>query len=259
MITYFVTYKSVSSNIFFSCYDEINHRGGILMNTYKIETKNLSKKFINNVVLNDINLKVAPNEVYGLLGINGAGKSTLLKIICGILSSSHGEIFLDGAQMVRNDLSNIGSLIESPPTYNHLNAYDNLKIVALNENIPFDNIPQVLKKVKLKVDKQKKVKDFSLGMKQRLGIAMALIKKPKLLILDEPSNGLDPYGIQDLRTLLKDLTQQGTSIIVSSHILSEIQILADHIGIIHNGKLKYQKENNTNENLEKIFFDITKE
>jgi len=161
--------------------------------------------------------------------------------------------------MVRNDLSNIGSLIESPPTYNHLNAYDNLKIVALNENIPFDNIPQVLKKVKLKVDKQKKVKDFSLGMKQRLGIAMALIKKPKLLILDEPSNGLDPYGIQDLRTLLKDLTQQGTSIIVSSHILSEIQILADHIGIIHNGKLKYQKENNTNENLEKIFFDITKE
>ncbi|AMG62181.1 lantibiotic protection ABC transporter ATP-binding subunit [Staphylococcus lugdunensis] len=229
------------------------------MNTYKIETKNLSKKFKNNVVLNDINLKVAPNEVYGLLGINGAGKSTLLKIICGILSSSHGEIFLDGAQMVRNDLSNIGSLIESPPTYNHLNAYDNLKIVALNENIPFDNIPQVLKKVKLKVDKQKKVKDFSLGMKQRLGIAMALIKKPKLLILDEPSNGLDPYGIQDLRTLLKDLTQQGTSIIVSSHILSEIQILADHIGIIHNGKLKYQKENNTNENLEKIFFDITKE
>ncbi|ADC86738.1 MULTISPECIES: lantibiotic protection ABC transporter ATP-binding subunit [Staphylococcus] len=229
------------------------------MNTYKIETKNLSKKFKNNVVLNDINLKVAPNEVYGLLGINGAGKSTLLKIICGILSSSHGEIFLDGAQMVRNDLSSIGSLIESPPTYNHLNAYDNLKIVALNENIPFDNIPQVLKKVKLKVDKQKKVKDFSLGMKQRLGIAMALIKKPKLLILDEPSNGLDPYGIQDLRTLLKDLTQQGTSIIVSSHILSEIQILADHIGIIHNGKLKYQKENNTNENLEKIFFDITKE
>ena len=229
------------------------------MNTYKIETKNLSKKFKNNVVLNDINLKVAPNEVYGLLGINGAGKSTLLKIICGILSSSHGEIFLDGAQMVRNDLSSIGSLIESPPTYNHLNAYDNLKIVALNENIPFDNIPQVLKKVKLKVDKQKKVKDFSLGMKQRLGIAMALIKKPKLLILDETSNGLDPYGIQDLRTLLKDLTQQGTSIIVSSHILSEIQILADHIGIIHNGKLKYQKENNTNENLEKIFFDITKE
>lgn len=151
------------------------------MNTYKIETKNLSKKFKNNVVLNDINLKVAPNEVYGLLGINGAGKSTLLKIICGILSSSHGEIFLDGAQMVRNDLSNIGSLIESPPTYNHLNAYDNLKIVALNENIPFDNIPQVLKKVKLKVDKQKKVKDFSLGMKQRLGIAMALIKKTKVI------------------------------------------------------------------------------
>lgn len=106
--------------------------------------------------------------------------------------------------------------------------------------------------------KRKKVKDFSLGMKQRLGIAMALIKKPEILVLDEPSNGLDPYGIQELRELLKLLTEQGTSIIISSHILSEIQVLADHIGIIHEGELKYQQRNNKDENLEEIFFKITK-
>ena len=111
---------------------------------------------------------------------------------------------------------------------------------------------------KLNVDKKKKVKDFSLGMKQRLGIAMALIKKPEILVLDEPSNGLDPYGIQELRELLKLLTEQGTSIIISSHILSEIQVLADHIGIIHEGELKYQQRNNKDENLEEIFFKITK-
>lgn len=110
----------------------------------------------------------------------------------------------------------------------------------------------------LDVDPKKKVKNFSLGMKQRLGIAMALIKKPKLLVLDEPSNGLDPYGIQELRDLLKNLTKANTSVIISSHILSEIQQLADHIGIIHNGKLEYQEKNKTDENLEEIFFNITK-
>ncbi|MEJ7381114.1 AAA family ATPase, partial [Staphylococcus epidermidis] len=108
----------------------------------------------------------------------------------------------------------------------------------------------VLELVNLNVEPQKKVKNFSLGMKQRLGIAMALIKKPKLLVLDEPSNGLDPYGIQELRELLKSLTNLNTSVIISSHILSEIQQLADHVGIIHNGKLEYQEENKTDENLE---------
>ncbi|MCL7601914.1 ATP-binding cassette domain-containing protein, partial [Staphylococcus aureus] len=124
--------------------------------------------------------------------------------------------------------------------------------------VDFSEINSVLSLVNLNVDKKKKVKDFSLGMKQRLGIAMALIKKPEILVLDEPSNGLDPYGIQELRELLKLLTEQGTSIIISSHILSEIQVLADHIGIIHEGELKYQQRNNKDENLEEIFFKITK-
>ncbi|MFK3833269.1 lantibiotic protection ABC transporter ATP-binding protein [Staphylococcus saprophyticus] len=228
------------------------------MNYYKIETQKLTKQFKKETILKDINLKVYPNEVYGLLGINGAGKSTLMKIICGILPQTNGDVYLDGSPLTRQELTNIGSLIESPPTYNHLSAQDNLKVVALNENIDFSEIPKVLDLVNLDVDPKKKVKNFSLGMKQRLGIAMALIKKPKLLVLDEPSNGLDPYGIQELRDLLKNLTKANTSVIISSHILSEIQQLADHIGIIHNGKLEYQEKNKTDENLEEIFFNITK-
>ncbi|PNZ60860.1 lantibiotic ABC transporter ATP-binding protein [Staphylococcus aureus] len=224
----------------------------------KLVTENVSKRFKNQDVLKHINITLENNEVYGLLGINGAGKTTLMKIICGILQQDSGEILLDNQPMKRNDLHKVGSLIETPVTYNHLSAQDNLKIVCLNESVDFSEIKNVLSLVNLNVDKKKKVKDFSLGMKQRLGIAMALIKKPEILVLDEPSNGLDPYGIQELRELLKLLTEQGTSIIISSHILSEIQVLADHIGIIHEGELKYQQRNNKDENLEDIFFKITK-
>lgn len=224
----------------------------------KLVTENISKRFKNQDVLKHINITLENNEVYGLLGINGAGKTTLMKIICGILQQDSGEILLDNQPMKRNDLHKVGSLIETPTTYNHLSAQDNLKIVCLNESVDFSEIKNVLSLVNLNVDKKKKVKDFSLGMKQRLGIAMALIKKPEILVLDEPSNGLDPYGIQELRELLKLLTEQRTSIIISSHILSEIQVLADHIGIIHEGELKYQQRNNKDENLEDIFFKITK-
>ncbi|WP_109195174.1 lantibiotic protection ABC transporter ATP-binding subunit [Staphylococcus aureus] len=224
----------------------------------KLVTENISKRFKNQDVLKHINITLENNEVYGLLGINGAGKTTLMKIICGILQQDSGEILLDNQPMKRNDLHKVGSLIETPTTYNYLSAQDNLKIVCLNESVDFSEIKNVLSLVNLNVDKKKKVKDFSLGMKQRLGIAMALIKKPEILVLDEPSNGLDPYGIQELRELLKLLTEQGTSIIISSHILSEIQVLADHIGIIHEGELKYQQRNNKDENLEDIFFKITK-
>ncbi|HDE0385432.1 TPA: lantibiotic protection ABC transporter ATP-binding subunit [Staphylococcus aureus] len=224
----------------------------------KLVTENISKRFKNQDVLKHINITLENNEVYGLLGINGAGKTTLMKIICGILQQDSGEILLDNQPMKHNDLHKVGSLIETPTTYNHLSAQDNLKIVCLNESVDFSEIKNVLSLVNLNVDKKKKVKDFSLGMKQRLGIAMALIKKPEILVLDEPSNGLDPYGIQELRELLKLLTEQGTSIIISSHILSEIQVLADHIGIIHEGELKYQQRNNKDENLEDIFFKITK-
>lgn len=224
---------------------------------YMIETRNLGKVFKKEKVLMNINMYVKYGEIYGLLGLNGAGKSTLMKIICGIFRPSSGEVMFNGQKWNRKDLHDIGSLIEGPAIYGNLSAYDNLKLFCLQEGIPLTEINSVLTKVNLKNTGKKKVKKFSLGMKQRLGIAVALIKKPKLLVLDEPSNGLDPMGIQELRQLLNELKRDGITIIISSHILSEIQLMSDTIGIIHNGTLEYEKENNHEEDLEKLFFDIT--
>lgn len=220
-------------------------------------TKNLEKKFKRDIVLSDVNLNVKKGEIYGLLGLNGAGKSTLMKIICGIFSKTKGEVFFEGEQWKRAQLKKIGSLIEGPATYGNLSAYDNLKLFCLQENIKFEEIKNVLSKINLTNTGKKKVKSFSLGMKQRLGIAMALIKKPKLLILDEPSNGLDPAGIQELRGVLHNLKTEGVTTMISSHILSEIQILSDSTGIIHEGKLQYENQINHEDNLETLFFNIT--
>lgn len=227
------------------------------MTEYMLETRNLGKVFKEEKVLKNIDMHVRYGEVYGLLGLNGAGKSTLMKIICGIFRPSSGEVLFAGHKWGREDLHQIGSLIEGPAIYGNLSAYDNLKLFCLQEGIPQGEIKSVLSQINLENTGRKKVKNFSLGMKQRLGIAIALIKKPKLLVLDEPSNGLDPKGIQDLRDLFNELKSTGTTIMVSSHILSEIQLVSDTIGIIHNGTLEYEKENNQEEDLEKIFFDIT--
>lgn len=227
------------------------------MSEYMLETRNLGKAFKEEKVLKNITMHVRHGEVYGLLGLNGAGKSTLMKIICGIVRPSSGEVIFEGGKWSREDLHQIGSLIEGPSIYGNLSAHDNLKLFCLQEGISLSEIKSVLSKVKLENTGRKKVKNFSLGMKQRLGIAMALVKKPKLLVLDEPSNGLDPRGIQELRQLLNELKSGGTTIMVSSHILSEIQLVSNTIGIIHNGTLEYEQENNQEENLEKIFFDIT--
>ncbi|GIP64724.1 lantibiotic ABC transporter ATP-binding protein [Virgibacillus pantothenticus] len=227
------------------------------MSKYMLETRDIGKMFKDEKVLTNINMHVKYSEIYGLLGLNGAGKSTLMKIICGIFRPSVGEVMFAGHKWNRNDLHEIGSLIEGPAIYGNLTAYDNLKLFCLQEGIPLNEINPVLAKMKLENTGKKKVKNFSIGMKQRLGIAMALIKKPKLLVLDEPSNGLDPMGIQELRTLLTELKDNGITIMISSHILSEIQLVSDTIGIIHNGTLEYEKENNHEENLEKTFFDIT--
>ena len=222
-----------------------------------LETRNLGKVFKGENVLTNINLHVKQGKIYGLLGLNGAGKSTLMKIICGIFRPSSGEVMFDDQKWSRKDLHDIGSLIEGPAIYGNLSAYDNLELFCLQEGIPLTEINSVLAKINLANTGKKKVKKFSLGMKQRLGIAMALIKKPKLLVLDEPSNGLDPMGIHELRQLLNELKRDGITIIISSHILSEIQLMSDTIGIIHNGTLEYEKENNHEEDLEKLFFDIT--
>ena len=226
------------------------------MHEYILKTNNVSKKYKKTYAVKDLSISVRKNSVYGLLGPNGAGKSTLLKMITGIVRPTSGEILFNNHSWTRNDLLNIGSLIESPPLYENLTALENLKVRAILLGIPLKRCNEVLEKMDLTDDKNKKASDFSLGMKQRLGIALALLNNPKLLILDEPTNGLDPFGIEELRKMIRSLATSGISIIISSHILSEIEQVADDIGIIYNGTLLYQDRIDTSENLEQLFMDI---
>ncbi|WP_160687079.1 lantibiotic protection ABC transporter ATP-binding protein [Clostridium sp. C2-6-12] len=228
------------------------------MNDIILETENLCKTFRKQEVNKDISISVKRNSIYGLLGANGAGKSTLLKMITGMLRPTSGEIIFDGHKWSRKDLSNIGSLIESAPLYENLTAIENLKVRTTVLGLPDSKIEEVLNIVDLKGTEKKKSGQFSMGMKQRLGIAIALLNNPKLLILDEPTNGLDPFGIQELRELIKSFPKKGITVMLSSHILSEVEQVADHIGIISNGILGYQGELKKGEDLEKLFMDIAK-
>lgn len=226
------------------------------MHEYILKTNNLSKKYKKTYAVKDLSISVRKNSVYGLLGPNGAGKSTLLKMITGINRPTSGEILFNSHGWTRKDLLNIGSLIESPPLYENLTALENLEVRAILLGIPLKSCSEVLEKMDLMDAKNKKASDFSLGMKQRLGIALALLNNPKLLVLDEPTNGLDPFGIEELRKMIRSLADSGISIIISSHILSEIQQVADDVGIIYNGTLLYQDTIHANENLEQLFMDI---
>lgn len=228
------------------------------MNEIILETKKLCKIFKKQEANKDISISVKRNSIYGLLGANGAGKSTLLKMITGMLRQTSGEILFDGHKWTRKDLSEIGSLIESAPLYENLTAKENLKVRTTVLGLPDSRIDEVLNIVDLKGTGKKRAGQFSMGMKQRLGIAIALLNNPKLLILDEPTNGLDPFGIQELRELIKSFPKKGITVILSSHILSEVEQVADHIGIISNGILGYQGELKKGEDLEKLFMDIAK-
>ena len=223
---------------------------------YIIKTQNVSKKFKKTYAVKDLSLSVRRNTVYGLLGPNGAGKSTLLKMITGIIRPTSGEIQFCVRPWKRKDLSVIGSLIESPPLYENLTAFENLKVRAVLMGIGKNRCYEVLQKMDLADAENKKTSEFSLGMKQRLGIALALLNDPQLLILDEPTNGLDPFGIEELRKMIRTFTESGISVIVSSHILSEVQQVADDIGIIYNGSLLYEDKIDANEDLEQLFMDI---
>lgn len=209
---------------------------------YVIETNQLSKKYSNNLVVNSINMHVEKGKIYGLLGKNGAGKTTTMCMILNLTYPSSGEILLfgkDPKKYSKEIYSNIGSIIETPGFYENLTAYENLKIISkIMGNYNPQNINLVLEMVNLENEKSKKFKDFSLGMKQRLGIAAAIMHNPDLLILDEPINGLDPFGIKEIRTLLKKLSHEyGITILISSHILSEIENIADVIGFMDKGVL----------------------
>lgn len=227
------------------------------MNNIILETKNLSKNFKGEkAAVKDISLKVNRNSIYGLLGPNGAGKSTILKMITGMLKPSSGEILFNGHKWNRKDLASIGSLIEEAPLYENLTAEENFKVRTTILNLPDSRIKEVLKIVELENTGKKRTGQFSMGMKQRLGIAIALLNNPELLILDEPTNGLDPFGIQELRELIKSFPEKGITVILSSHMLSEVNQIADHIGIISAGVLGYEGELKNEENLEKLFMDI---
>lgn len=223
---------------------------------YILQTKDLCKAFKKQVAVDHVSLNIPCNSVYGLLGPNGAGKSTILKMITGILKPNSGAVIFNGHPWSRKDLTQIGALIETPPLYENLSAYENLKAKALALGLPDSRIQEVLEVVQLTNTGRKKAKNFSLGMKQRLGIALALLPNPKLLILDEPTNGLDPIGIQDLRGLIRSFPAQGITVILSSHILTEVQQIADHIGIMASGKLGYEAEIQKNDDLENIFMQV---
>ncbi|MBW4847888.1 MAG: ATP-binding cassette domain-containing protein [Lachnospiraceae bacterium] len=206
-----------------------------------IQINHLAKSFGSNQVITDCSMRVEQGTIYGFLGENGAGKTTILKMLTGLLTPYTGSIEILGSDMLRNRdklLSKIGSLIESPTFYEHLSAKKNLEIHLAYMGVPGISSDNVLKLVGLSNTGEKAVSKFSLGMRQRLGIARALIHQPQILILDEPLNGLDPMGIKDMRELFLNLTQQnGMTILLSSHIISEIEHVADKVGIIADGRI----------------------
>lgn len=226
---------------------------------YLLTTKGLTKAFKKEKAVDRLSISIPRNCIYGLLGPNGAGKSTTLKMLTGLLKPTSGEIIFDGHRWSRNDLKNIGALIEQAPIYGNLTARENLKVHATLLGLCEERISEVLKIVGLTNTGKKQACQFSMGMKQRLGIATAILNKPKLLILDEPTNGLDPIGIQDLRELIKSFPKQGMTVILSSHILSEVEQVSDYIGIMSHGILGYEEDIQVNEDLESLFMKVVSE
>lgn len=215
------------------------------MNTFPIvETHNLSKSYGGTNRVHQVNLAVETGQIFGFLGPNGAGKTTTLKMLLGLIKPSEGTVKVFGKDLNKHRpsiLNQTGSLIESPSYYGHLTGLENMKVMQRLRNVPNKNIDEALKIVRLENQKHKQTDQYSLGMKQRLGIAMALLAFPSLLILDEPTNGLDPAGIGEIRELIKSLPgQYGITVLLSSHLLSEIEQIATSVGIISDGKLLFQ-------------------
>lgn len=228
------------------------------MSDYILEVKGLTKKFKNQIAVNNVSISIREGSVYGLLGPNGAGKSTILKMITGIMKPSSGEILFEDHLWTRKDLKDIGVLIEEPAIYPNLTAKENLEVASTLYGLPKKRVEEVLDIIGLRQVGKKKVRNFSLGMKQRLGLGMAIINNPKLLILDEPTNGLDPIGIEELRELIRSFPAMGITVILSSHILSEVAQVADKVGIISNGIVGYDGEISKEDDLENLFKEIIK-
>ncbi|TBX77450.1 ABC transporter ATP-binding protein [Bacillus mycoides] len=214
------------------------------MGTYIVETEDLTKTYgaVNSV--NQLQMQVGKGEIYGFLGPNGAGKTTTIRMLLGLIKPTTGNIKVFNRDLKTNRidiLREVGSLVESPSYYGHLTGHENLEVIRQMLQVPKKNIDEVLRIVRLEKQKDKLVKQYSLGMKQRLGIAMALLGNPKLLILDEPTNGLDPAGIQEIRELIKQLPKQyDMTVVISSHLLNEMDQIATQVGIINSGQLIFQ-------------------
>lgn len=210
-----------------------------------IITEALTKKYKNKAVVNQLDLRVPGGSIYGFLGSNGAGKSTTLKMLLGLVKPSGGQIRILGKEVTAKNrlsiLANTGSLIESPSYYGHLSGRENLQIICTLKNVPESEIQRVLPVVRMEKQQHKKVREYSLGMKQRLGLAAALLGNPRILLLDEPTNGLDPAGIQEMREMICSLPAAfGITVLISSHLLSEMDQMVTHVGIINQGELIFQ-------------------
>ncbi|MDL5024651.1 MULTISPECIES: ABC transporter ATP-binding protein [Bacillus] len=213
------------------------------MNDQIVVTHDLTKKYKKHTSVDGLNLRMRRGEIYGFLGPNGAGKTTTIRMLLGLIKPTKGNIEIFGQNLNKNRLQilqRIGSLVESPTYYGNLTGYENLEAVRRLRGLPEQRVNEVLETVRLSKVANRLTKEYSLGMKQRLGIAVALLSSPDLLILDEPTNGLDPSGIQEIRELIKELPKSGMSVIVSSHLLSEIDQMATQVGIINNGKMIFQ-------------------
>lgn len=211
-----------------------------------VATDNLSKEYDGVYRVQELDIRIKEGDIYGFLGPNGAGKSTTMKMLLGLVKPTSGTIEIMGKPFNeknrRDILASVGSLIESPSYYGHLTGRENMEIIRRLLDLPKKNIEEAVHIVRMENQMEKKVKNYSLGMKQRLGIAMALARFPKLLILDEPTNGLDPAGIEEMRELIKMLPKQyGMTVMISSHILSEIDQMATVVGIINQGCLIFQE------------------
>lgn len=209
-----------------------------------IQTEQLTKTYRGRFAVDHLNLEIAKGDIYGFLGPNGAGKTTTIRMLLGLIQPTSGSIHIFGRELRKNKLEilrRIGSLVEYPSYYGHLSAIDNLETIRRILDVPKARIDEVLNIVSLSEESRRPVKGFSLGMKQRLGIAASLLANPDLLILDEPTNGLDPSGIQEIRELIKSLPEQyGITVLVSSHLLGEMEQMANTVGIIRDGRMVFQ-------------------
>jgi ABC-2 type transport system ATP-binding protein len=235
-----------------------------------LETRNLTKSFRGRKIIDNLNLKVMKGDVYGFLGRNGQGKTTTIRLMTGLIFPDSGEVVINGCNLrtdFKRAISQIGAIVESPTFYDYLSGYENLSLMAnLVPGISKSRINEVLEIVGLRNRAKDKVRTYSLGMKQRLGIANALLNNPQLIIFDEPTNGLDPQGMKEIREMIVQLSsEKNITFFISSHLLHEIQQFCNRIGIINDGKLLVEGNvnelvGNSNENsLEKLYFEATRE